>query len=464
MYISAMRRSKFSGVYSFSTDWTGNNRKNHYFVWELPDGAFAVQELNKAFQPLAEPERISASSFAKNFRAEPEILAMPVMTPDLSHLEARGKSAGGSDTAQQTGQADAAVSEPSGKTSPPPKTPAATSARPDAITPDGASSGIAVDTSGGTPARTSAGTPAGTSAGTSGDATGKVPAAQKSRAQGGAQPAPQTGQQSLDSQIFANESDSLAASVRQSAAPLASPAGAAPMGQGKASAATPGAQQARKPSPRSLRPVDADEPESLKRTDAPTKKEVVTPARTPQLRRQPGEKDLSAGVTDMPARLPLPDTSPKGTSRPMDLAAMRKAKRTETRLRETFRQTLLRLKRPRERKAALAALEQLAQSTEDICTAHKHMFRDFGVSLRQNSQLALALLFSRRVVELAPNDDHAHFNLARILCLMGQFDEAAAHVRTAMNMGGEEPLYFRMLVHIRKEMLQKREQSASRDR
>ena len=92
------------------------------------------------------------------------------------------------------------------------------------------------------------------------------------------------------------------------------------------------------------------------------------------------------------------------------------------------------------------------------------MFRDFGVSLRQNSQLALALLFSRRVVELAPNDDHAHFNLARILCLMGQFDEAAAHVRTAMNMGGEEPLYFRMLVHIRKEMLQKREQSASRDR
>ena len=456
MYISAMRRSKFSGVYSFSTDWTGNNRKNHYFVWELPDGAFAVQELNKAFQPLAEPERISASSFAKNFRAEPEILAMPVMTPDLSRLEAREKSAGGSDAAQQTGQADAAVSEPSGKTSPPPKTPAAASTRPDATTPDGASSGVAVDTSGGTPA--------GTSAGTSGDATGKAPAAQKSRAQGGAQPAPSAGPQSLDSQIFANESDSLAASVRQSAAPLASPAGAAPMGQGKASAATPGAQQARKPSPRSLRPVDADEPESLKRTDAPTKKEVSTPARTPQLRLQPVEKDLSTDVTDMPARLPLPDTSPMGTSRPMDLAAMRKAKRTETRLRETFRQTLLRLKRPRERKAALTALEQLAQSTEDICTAHKHMFRDFGVSLRQNSQLALALLFSRRVVELAPNDDHAHFNLARILCLMGQFDEAAAHVRTAMNMGGEEPLYFRMLVHIRKEMLQKREQSASRDR
>lgn len=451
-----MRRSKFSGVYSFSTDWTGNNRKNHYFVWELPDGAFAVQELNKAFQPLAEPERISASSFAKNFRAEPEILAMPVMTPDLSHLEAKEKSADGSDTAQQTGQANAAATGPSGKTSPPPKTPAATRARPDAITPDGASGGTAADTSGGTPAKASAGTSAGTSAGPSGDATGKAPGAQKSRAPDGSKPIPQARPQSLDSQIFANESASLAASVRQSATPLTSPSGA-----------TPGAQrtqQARTPSPEPLRPEVTDAPGSLKRAGTPAKKEIATPARTPQLRLQPVEKDLSTDAPDTPAQHLQPGVSPIAASRPMDLAAMRKAKMTETRLRETFRQTLLRLKRPRERKAALTALEQLAQTTENICTAHKHMFRDFGVSLRQNSQLALALLFSRRVVELAPNDDHAHFNLARILCLMGQFDEAAAHVRTAMNMGGEEPLYFRMLVHIRKEMLQKREQSASRDR
>lgn len=440
MYISAMRRSKFSGVYSFSTDWTGNNRKNHYFVWELPDGAFAVQELNKAFQPLAEPERISASSFAKNFRAEPEILAMPVMTPDLSHLEAKEKSAGGSDSAQQTGQAGAAAPEPSGEASPLPKTPAATAA-PGAITPDGASGG------------------------TAGGATDGASTAQKGRAQGGTKPAPQAAPQSRDSQLFANESESVAASVRQSATSFAAPAGAA--GQAGASAATSGAQrpqQARKPSPESLHPVAVDEPEDLKRKPAASKKEAsAAPARTPQLRLQPVEKDLLTTATDTPVRLLQPGVSPTPMSRPMDLEAMRKAKMTETRLRETFRQTLLRLRRPRERKAALSALEQLAQTTEDICTAHKHMFRDFGVSLRQNSQLALALLFSRRVVDLAPDDDHAHFNLARILCLLGQFDEAAAHVRTAMNMDGEEPLYFRMLVHIRKEMLQKRGQSASGD-
>lgn len=429
MYISAMRRSKFSGVYSFSTDWTGNNRKNHYFVWELSDGAFAVQELNKAFQPLTEPERISASSFTKNFRAEPEILAMPIMTPDLSQLEAKEKPAGAANTAQQATQAGTAASGTSGETSPRPNASAAPGASLGGITSGGASGA----------------TPGGATAQTA----DKASVAQKNFAQGGTQAAPQAGTRPRDVHLFANESDNLAASLNQNAA----------------IAGSQRPQQARTLAPESLRPVAADAPEGLKRVAALPKKEAaVTPPRTPQLRLQPVDKELLTAATDAPERRPQTGASPTAMSRPTDLEAMRKAKMAEARLRETFRQTLLRLRRPRERKAALIALEQLAQSTEDVSTAHKHMFRDFGVSLRQNSQLALALLFSRRVVELAPDDDHAHFNLARILCSLGQFDEAAAHVRTAMNVGGEEPLYFRMLVHIRKEMLQKRGRSASRDR
>ena len=86
MYILHMRRSKFSGVFSFSADWTESRSKTHYFVWELPDGAFAVQELNAAFQPVAEVERINAKTFSQSFKAEHNILAMPVITPDLSHF------------------------------------------------------------------------------------------------------------------------------------------------------------------------------------------------------------------------------------------------------------------------------------------------------------------------------------------------------------------------------------------
>ena len=93
--------------------------------------------------------------------------------------------------------------------------------------------------------------------------------------------------------------------------------------------------------------------------------------------------------------------------------------------------------------------EQLAQTKDGIIPAHKHMFRDFGVRLRQNSQPDLALLFSRKAVELAPEDDHAHFNLARILCSLGLYDEAATHIGTALSMSSGEPLYFKLLEHIR---------------
>ncbi len=298
MYILRMRRSKFTGVFSFSANWTGSRSKTHYFVWELPDGAYAVQELNAAFQPVAEVERISAKSFLREFKAEPNILAMPVITPDLSHFE-------------------------QGVATPPPE--------------------------------------------------------------GGAAKQPQP-------------------------APTAVKSG-------------PGFAPLEMTSPK------GNLPESVE--VAP--QGAGTPSRT------------ATGVTAVHYE-EAPTPAPK---RAYDLEAARKAKVVETKLRETFRQTLLRLKRPRERKAALLALEQIAQTKEGITSSHKHMFRDFGVRLRQNSQPDLALLFSRKAVELAPEDDHAHFNLARILCSLGMYDEAASHIATAMSMSSEEPLYFKLLEHIR---------------
>lgn len=150
-----------------------------------------------------------------------------------------------------------------------------------------------------------------------------------------------------------------------------------------------------------------------------------------------------------------PDAVGGADRKAFDLEASRRAKLLESRLRETFRQTLLRLKRPRERQAAVKALEQLARTEEGVVPEHKHMFRDFGVRLRQNFQPRLALLFNRRVVELAPDDDHARFNLARILCALGQYDEAASQMRAAMDMVEGAPLYSRMLEHILQEQAQR---------
>lgn len=271
-----------------------------------------MQELNAAFQPVAEVERINAKTFSQSFKAEHNILAMPVITPDLSHFE-------------------------SAPLSPAPQQP---------------------------------------------DAAAEQPA-------------------------------------RKAGAPKAKTGGT------------------------SLLPLSkARLPESVEvAPEQPDMGLIPFPSRT------------ATGVTAVHYdEGPAPAAAAAGAAAPKrayDLEAARKAKVVESKLRETFRQTLLRLKRPRERKAALLALEQLAQTKDGIIPAHKHMFRDFGVRLRQNSQPDLALLFSRKAVELAPEDDHAHFNLARILCSLGLYDEAATHIGTALSMSSGEPLYFKLLEHIR---------------
>lgn len=431
MYISGMRRSKFSGVYSFSTDWTENRRKTHYFVWELPDGAFAVQELNSAFQPLADPERISARSFKKNFKAEPESLAMPVTTPDLTQFE--NKNATGSvqagaasgqkaENAQLTGQQSQAGN-------------AAQTHAPAQGTVQGTAS--AQSTAQGSPLKQAGQTVA------------------PNRPVDGHEAGPAAGRESVPPDFSANSgpSRSSAASPNPSAASPTAPAPQADTPQRSAA------------SPQTPHPATAEKQNPLQKqkNTAVSEAELGAPARfvaektRPQLR----GVDLSVSESDALSPHPLQTTGPAVVNRVYDPEAARQAKMTESKLREAFRQALLRLKRPRERRGALKTLEQLAETTENICIAHKHMFRDFGVRLRQSAHPDLALLFSRKVVQLAPNDDHAHFNLARVLCTLGQYDEAAAHIRAAMNMDGDEHLYFRMLVYIRKEKLQNRGRKAS---
>ena len=419
MYISGMRRSKFSGVYSFSTDWTESRRKTHYFVWELPDGAFAVQELNNAFQPLADPERISARSFKKNFKAEPEILAMPVTTPDLTRLESKNAAASTQHTVT-TGQNAESAQETRQEGQP------RSTAQPQAPEQD--------ETQGGP----------------------KEQAGPRNRSAGGHEAGPPAGGESVppDSSPVAAPQKFSTASQKSSATFPAAPAAQA------------AATQRSAVSPEAPRPGTAEKQIPLlqkqKSTAFPEAAlDALARSETEKARSRATGSNLSVSEDSLLSPPTLRSAGAATVSRVYDPEAARKAKMTESKLRETFRQALLRLKRPRERQGALKALEQLAETTEDICTAHKHMFRDFGVRLRQSAHPDLALLFSRKVVQLAPDDDHAHFNLARILCMLGQYDDAAAHIRTAMGMNSDKSLYFRMLVYIRKEKLQNRGRSAS---
>ena len=46
---------------------------------------------------------------------------------------------------------------------------------------------------------------------------------------------------------------------------------------------------------------------------------------------------------------------------------------------------------------------------------HKHLFNEFGISLRKNKMLEQSLEYYRRALELTQNDENLHMNMARVL-------------------------------------------------
>ena len=161
---------------------------------------------------------------------------------------------------------------------------------------------------------------------------------------------------------------------------------------------------------------------------------------------EPGARD------DRTDGLPPPMDAPASPSpsQPSGNAAS-DAKEVENYLRSHFNKAMRRIKRPEERTAALESLKTLADVEEGIVPEHKHMFTDFGITLRKNELLELALSCSRRVLDLSPDDDHAHFNIARILYEMGRVDDAEQHLLAALDLAPDAIVCIKMLKYIQKQ-------------
>lgn len=158
--------------------------------------------------------------------------------------------------------------------------------------------------------------------------------------------------------------------------------------------------------------------------------------------------DPPSGTGEMPPPMDAP-VSP--SSAPKASGTSGDAKEVENYLRSHFNKALRRVKRPEERTAALESLKTLADVEEGIVPEHKHMFTDFGITLRKNELLDLALSCSRRVLDLSPEDDHAHFNIARILYEMGRVDDAEQHLLAALDLAPDAIVCIKMLKYIQKQ-------------
>jgi tetratricopeptide (TPR) repeat protein len=75
---------------------------------------------------------------------------------------------------------------------------------------------------------------------------------------------------------------------------------------------------------------------------------------------------------------------------------------------------------------------------------HKHLFNEFGISLRKSQMHPEALAYYSRALELSPADENLHYNMARAAYGMGDAGLAVQHLRHCLklNSGHNECLQF----------------------
>lgn len=59
---------------------------------------------------------------------------------------------------------------------------------------------------------------------------------------------------------------------------------------------------------------------------------------------------------------------------------------------------------------------------------HKHMFNEFGISMRKNKMFDEAVTYYGRALELTKDDENLHINMARPLCEQRKFAAAVMHL------------------------------------
>lgn len=67
-------------------------------------------------------------------------------------------------------------------------------------------------------------------------------------------------------------------------------------------------------------------------------------------------------------------------------------------------------------------------------TEHKHLFNDFGISMRKNGMHGQAVEYYERALELTQDDEHLFYNVARACFEKGDLPKAAAYLRQALSL------------------------------
>jgi tetratricopeptide (TPR) repeat protein len=85
-------------------------------------------------------------------------------------------------------------------------------------------------------------------------------------------------------------------------------------------------------------------------------------------------------------------------------------------------------------KKLAAAMRRIMQNDAIFQEQERHLFNEFGISLRKEKHFTEAIAFYGKALEHNNADEHLHFNIARALAESGHIEEAAAHLDTALSL------------------------------
>lgn len=79
---------------------------------------------------------------------------------------------------------------------------------------------------------------------------------------------------------------------------------------------------------------------------------------------------------------------------------------------------------------------------------HKHLFNEFGISLRKNTMHTEALTYYSKAEELSPLDDHLLFNIGRVYVELGEYAEAKVKLEKALEHNPDLQEAKKLLKHV----------------
>lgn len=92
----------------------------------------------------------------------------------------------------------------------------------------------------------------------------------------------------------------------------------------------------------------------------------------------------------------------------------------------------------------------LADIKGEFAPEHKHMFNEFGISLRKNELLDLALKNYFRALQLSPGDENLHHNIARVYWEKGDMHNCSLYLRKSLDLNPDMEYSQRFLRYLEK--------------